>query len=140
MSLVKEQDSCWIWKRPPAKHGYGQIVVKGIYYLAHRLSYLLHKGPLEKGKLVCHTCDVKVCVNPDHLYLGTISDNANDAYKRGQRIRRQGELATNVAKLTAENVKFIRESLERTCDLAKQFNVHQTTISKIKTKASWKHL
>lgn len=50
----------------------------------HRYAYALFRGPIPKGLLVCHTCDIRLCVNPDHLYLGTAHDNATDAVQRGQ--------------------------------------------------------
>ena len=74
----KEEDECWIWIGKKTKNGYG----------AYRLSYVLFKGELKKGMCICHKCNNKGCVNPNHLYQGTQQDNINDlnlAYLNGKK-------------------------------------------------------
>lgn len=77
------EKGCWLWRGQSGEYGkiyvHGQGLVK-----CHRLSYEMHKGPIPEGLLVRHTCDVKGCVNPDHLLVGTKKDNAHDAIERGQ--------------------------------------------------------
>ncbi|MGV0949378.1 MAG: HNH endonuclease signature motif containing protein [Azonexus sp.] len=63
--------------------GYGQRKIKGKHHLAHRLAYEEAHGPIPTGMVVRHTCDVKACVNPEHLIIGSYSDNALDAVERG---------------------------------------------------------
>jgi len=60
---------------------YGWFSIKGYKEYAHRASHLLFVGPIPEGKLVCHRCDVKQCVNPRHLYLGDHSTNGLDFYR-----------------------------------------------------------
>jgi hypothetical protein len=70
---------CWIWVGSQNKGGYGVIHFdKWSNLSAHRASYMMFKGPIHKGMYVCHKCDVPSCVNPDHLFLGTASDNNKD--------------------------------------------------------------
>ena len=75
---------CWLWTGSHNKTGYGYLHAYGGLVLAHRFSYMLHKGPIPDGLFVCHACDVRDCVNPDHLWLGTQTDNMHDASVKGR--------------------------------------------------------
>src|SRR5437899_2909447 len=83
---------CWLWmgavlkpsKKDPTSGGYGICEWHGITRTAHRVSYELFRGPIPEDKQVLHTCDVRSCVNPNHLYLGTHEDNMNDRSARGR--------------------------------------------------------
>jgi hypothetical protein len=90
LDKVEKTDSCWLWTAGKRnKDGYGAFRLNDKIIDAHRVSYLLFKGELSDPKLiVCHTCDNKLCVNPEHLYLGTYKDNLTDAYVRGTRNKR----------------------------------------------------
>jgi hypothetical protein len=72
---------CWLWAKATNEKGYGIWAREG----AHRVSYRLFKGPTPAGFHVCHKCDVKGCVNPDHLFLGTPMDNFHDSREKSKR-------------------------------------------------------
>lgn len=79
MKKIKKTEECWIWKGQINKSGYGRHCCK----YAHRLSYEYHIGEIPGDKMICHRCNNKICVNPEHMYLGTAYDNAQDAIKCG---------------------------------------------------------
>lgn len=85
---VSKTDTCWVWGGALSTSGYG-VLQRGArgqgLVKAHRLSMELHGKAIPKGKLACHTCNNKLCVNPMHLYAGTYSDNILDAWRDGRR-------------------------------------------------------
>lgn len=84
---VNKDTGCWNWTGHTYANGYGVLKVFGKDVSAHRYSYELHKGPIPGGMEILHSCDVRNCVNPDHLVAGTHKENMADAASRG-RIRR----------------------------------------------------
>ncbi len=79
-------DSCWVWKGARHEWGYGMIKKPNTKknYKAHRLSWMFFNGSIPKDKYVLHRCDRPSCVNPDHLFLGTLKDNSIDMIKKGR--------------------------------------------------------
>lgn len=69
---------CWIWEGNVSNNGYGRVTLLGVNFLAHRVSYELYMGLISEDKGVLHKCGNKLCVNPEHLYLGDAQDNARD--------------------------------------------------------------
>lgn len=156
MSKVsKHENGCWLWtasvtgKSKTAKGGYGRFSInrKVSWKYAHRISWELHKGPIPNGILVCHTCDVPRCVNPDHLFLGTTKDNMADmaAKGRSRNSPRYGE-DHSMAKLTREQVNEIRLAQGKWHDrgnsllrrLAEKYGVTAANICSIRKGKTWK--
>jgi hypothetical protein len=114
---------------------------------AHRASYTLFRGTIPEGMCVCHKCDVSLCVNPDHLFLGTIADNNRDMYLKNRHSRkRTGNIVGAKhprAKLTDAQVREIRALSvcgEKTAHIAKRYGVDFKTISRILKGIGWRHL
>jgi len=80
--VEKSDKGCWLWHGKPNADGYGLYTRHGL--LAHRMAYILTHGPIPGNLLVLHSCDVRHCVRPDHLRLGTHQDNMEDMRKRGR--------------------------------------------------------
>jgi len=86
-SAVRKGETCWEWTRSLDGGGYGRVFDAkefGGREKAHRISWMLHFGPIPDGRVICHHCDNTRCVRPDHLFIGTQADNARD---REQKLR-----------------------------------------------------
>ena len=77
-------DGCHIWINGKSSNGYGNIRNNGKKVAAHRASYTIYNGPIPHGMVVCHSCDVPLCVNPAHLFLGSYSDNTKDSVNKNR--------------------------------------------------------
>lgn len=83
-SWVEKTDNCWVWNGSRYRKGYGRVSYHGVRQAAHRVAYQLSVGPIPGGLYICHKCDNKFCVNPDHLFAGTQVDNMQDWTKKGK--------------------------------------------------------
>lgn len=133
--------NCWLFTSQMDKHKYGQFKIsRGKNILAHRYSLILKTGVDHPDLCAAHICDVPRCVNPDHLFWATHKENQQDMTRKGRgRIgNRNGR-----AKLTEQDVIEIKRLLaagEMQKDVAKQFGVYPTVISKIHIGKLWKHI
>lgn len=83
---------CWIWQATVDHGGYGNVSYRGRQWIAHRLSWTGAHGPIPEGVMVCHRCDERRCVNPEHLFLGTRQANTDDL--KAKRLRRSAAADT----------------------------------------------
>jgi len=116
LANVEKTESCWIWTGLRSGHGphmYGRISFRGKNSIAHRVSWMLFRGEIPQGLSVCHRCDVPLCINPDHLFLGTHAANMHDMRSKGRgrtgtALRRADGLPSS-AKLTKDQIAQIKE-------------------------------
>ena len=130
---------CWLWAGDWNRDGYGVFRIQRHRHVgAHRVSWTLHRGPIPDGMSILHKCDVRCCVNPDHLYIGDQAKNVNDMMNRGRWGGPTGE-RHHKAKLSREQVFEIRSRTESIDVLAPIYGVDRTTIARIRSGRIWKH-
>lgn len=133
---------CHEWQGYCDKDGYGRFRFGGKKQRSNRVMWLLIHGEIPDNLFVLHHCDNPKCVNIDHLWLGTHLDNMADRNKKNRQAHTVGNM-NNSAKLTEKDVKEIRLLLRSGIfqeTIAKEFNVTQQLISRIRNKKAWKHL
>lgn len=143
-------DECWEWTGPKTQAGYGLIThwdnanQKQHHLVSNRVSYCYHRGVLDTGKMaVCHSCDNRPCVNPNHLFLGSRADNILDMYRKG----RQGDLRgirNGRSRLAESDVAKIRKwsasgAIKRK-EIAARFNISTSAVGLIASRRRYWNL
>lgn len=145
--VIRPPDSdCWEWTGHHIGGGYGSFGLNGGNVYAHRMAWALTRGAIPDDRYVLHRCDVRHCVRPNHLYLGTASQNMLEMWRRGRHPGsprgRVGENHPN-AKLSEDDVRTIRRLASAGVTqqaLANRFGVTQTNISWVVRRKSWGHI
>jgi len=141
-TLLGDEDRCWEWPGRRNDNGYGLITPgrAGQALRAHRVSWELLRGPIPKGYCVLHRCDNPPCVNPRHLFVGTMGDNNRDMFEKQRAavgIRQPG------AKLTDEAVRTIRvrkRAGHTQREIARDLGVSEGIVSEILSGKRWHHV
>ena len=139
--IPEPNSGCWLWIGPIDGH-YGRICYVGThkrFQLAHRAAWELYRGEIPDGICVCHHCDTPLCVNPEHLFLGTHADNHRDMCAKGRNNAPRGANHPS-AKLTEKQVREIRDTIGSHAATARQFRVDPSTVSRIRSNEKWRHL
>ena len=141
-------DACWPWLGGRDQDGYGTFYVGTVANgRAHRLSWEFLHGPVPAGLFVCHKCDNPPCVNPAHLFVGTVKDNNRDRANKGRHgwfvpAPRKGA-AQHASKLTDSDVidiRTLRTMGARACDLRREFGISGNTLYGILNRKGWRHV
>lgn len=138
---VQQTESCWLWTGGTIE-GYGAYWLGGRNRGAHVVMYEAVHGTIPSGLFVCHRCDVRPCVNPSHLFLGTNQENTADKVAKGRQRGPAGELHGN-SKLTESLVREIRAQRDagaRIVDIARHRQLHINTVSAICRRIRWSHV
>lgn len=135
---VDKSGDCWLWKGPVNGSGYGYCAgPKGGQDRAHRVSFIIANGSIEKDACILHACDVRVCVNPSHLREGTRAENSRDMVSRGRSLK--GGRQPN-AKLSEDDVQAIIASTRSSREEAALWPVSARTVRKIRQGRAWAHM
>lgn len=139
-SKVRKTDTCWLWTGAKFKTGYGVCNVRRKVRTAHRYSYEINVGPLPPGLCVCHHCDTRFCIRPEHLFLGTYKENVADMNAKGRGRPPIGH-DNGASKLTGKDVAFVFANYPKISQshLAARFGVTQSAISRILSGENWKY-
>ena len=135
-SLYEKTENCWIWIGKLTANGYGKFRSVA----ASRASYKYYIGDIPKGLQVCHTCDNRKCVNPSHLFLGTLQDNLKDMTDKGRRAR-GSKIASST--LTEEQVLEMRKMRLSGCEyqeIAGKFGADWYTVRNVCKNNTWQHV
>lgn len=151
---VKAKSGCLLWIGTIVPQGYGGVWSGGKSWLTHRLSWILHGREIPDGLSVLHHCDVRPCVNPDHLYVGTQTDNMRDVRERNRYARgdkhgskthpetvARGETLSK--KLTTADVVSIKRRLaagDIQRAIAVDFGISRSMVGLINTGDTWAHV
>lgn len=137
MSRCLVVNQCWEYQGLLNTGGYGMVSLGGGAYTAHRLSYFILKGLIPEDLFVCHTCDNRRCINPEHLFLGTSQDNVSDMHKKGRARKASPKGEQNpCCKLSDEDVRDIKRQYASTKEYAIKYGVNPRTIRRILTGGS----
>jgi len=160
---IKQENGCWIWQGAQTNCGYGKIGHEKNHFSTHRFSYEIFNGKIPIGKIICHSCDNKLCCNPEHLWIGTQKENIQDAKRKGKlpkqfgrkhseetlkklkfrkRPDRRGE-KHHLRKLKNNDVFEIRKLLNTGItqkEIGIRYGIHQSVISYIKNGKYWSHI
>lgn len=156
VNRTADSSACWEWMAALDSKGYGQHVTQGKRFIAHRFSFLSHYGFLSPGKVICHTCDNRACVNPHHLWEGTQKENLRDSRKKNRlgnpdfslgevwRPTNRSTGGKTGSKLTPCDVLYIKalklEGKRSGYSIAKQFGVVKSCIYGIWRGERWKDI
>lgn len=129
-SYAKQSNGCWLWTKGLDGYGYGKIDWRP-FYTAHRWSYAHFVAPIPAGLWVLHRCDNPACVNPAHLFLGTVLINNQDAMHKGRTAKGAKHPRFLLTDATRYSIALLRERYRMSQDeIARALGIGQTTVSR----------
>ena len=135
--MVRKAGGCWQWTGALSKTGYGVINIQNRTVKAHRFSWEIHRGEIPSGLVICHRCDNRRCVRPDHLFMGTVADNNRDGYRKGRIKKRMTAKLTDVI---VRRLRLIPCTMARCRQLAARYGTHPNIIYRAMTRRTWRHV
>ncbi len=146
---ILDQNDCWIWIGARGKNGYGRVYNGTKTMLAHRFSYEIFVGEILPSMVICHSCDNPACVNPHHLFMGTMKDNMRDSVNKNRFVFNYGKIDNRgekhgLHKLSNDDIleiqRFYSERKYNQPELAELYGVTQSCVSRVVTGKRWRHI
>lgn len=135
INFPTDKKLCWLWSGSVGQDGYGKFLRDSVR--PHRFSYELFRGKIPPGMSICHACDTPLCVNPDHLWAGTVQQNMADRNKKGRQARQHRICPRSVSIEQALEMRrrmLLGETLQV---IAKEFGVSKSQAGLIKARKTW---
>lgn len=133
-----KRSKCWLWGGP-LKGRYGSFHWHG-GHSAHTFSWFIHNGPIPPNMEVCHSCDVPLCVNPNHLFVDTHKGNLQDAARKGRMNRGERNASHKATEAMVREIRALRKAGQKYKELSARFGLCADTIMMIVKRRSWKHV
>lgn len=137
---VKRTDTCWVWLGHNCPDGYGRFWINRKGIQAHRAAWIIYRSEIPVGFIVCHNCDMRNCVNPDHLFLGTHKENTQDMMRKNRHLpcleAHKGERSC-FAKLTAQQALEVYNAKGTQSEIGEVYGITQTAVGLIKRGVNW---
>lgn len=137
---VQKTTGCWLWTGAKGGGGYGAIKFEGKVVRAHRISWELVNGPIHDGLFVLHRCDVRLCVNPKHLFLGTHEDNMRDCSRKQRTTLGEKQGRAKLKSSDVLEIRRLRSEGVKSSVIARKFCISQPTVSQIAKRQRWSHI
>ena len=134
---------CWEWVGAVNSRGYGNFSrgrKREGQVRAHRFSWELHNGAIPRGMVVCHRCDNPSCVRPDHLFLGTPTQNVHDATRKGRNYLGPKTWSAKLTAIQVREIRLLHASGQSMCSIGRQYGVVHETIRAIIHRRTWCHV
>jgi len=141
-SMPVPECGCWIWMLSTTRKSYGQLTYRKKHLEAHRASWMAFRGAIPHDRYVLHRCNISLCVNPDHLYLGTERENCADRKAAGTfkpPPRFSGEQHP-MAKLTESIVREVKAAKGTIREISARTGIKPSTVGAIRSGRTWKEI
>lgn len=137
--IPEPMSGCWLWDASQNRDGYGNFRFRDKILNAHRVAWYIYRGAIPRGVQVLHKCDIRSCVNPQHLYLGSQRDNVLDCENRKRARHPKGDQHKN-AKISEKQAIYIFWDSRPQHEIARDYKISQPLVSSIKNQKAWTHI
>jgi hypothetical protein len=142
-TIPEPMSGCFLWMGELTTNGYGHVIVSmrpRRRVGAHRMAYALVHGPVPAGLDVCHRCDNRACVNPDHLFAGTRAENLGDMVRKGRSAKGEDHSQVVMTEALVREARDLASQGMRHREIGQHLGIHPGTIRSAVLRQSWRHI